>query len=130
MFDVGSCGKLQQSADPNENSLLKGKRIREYERVLHSEQERFLSDFKITLKQKPGELFKVNVRLREDSLKLKSKWTGKVLREQIPDMATANGALSCKPMASQAQIEKPKNIRIISNEEQTLYGLLVSDGDR
>ena len=32
----------------------------------------------ITLKEKPGELVKVNASLREDSLKLKWKWTGKV----------------------------------------------------
>ena len=34
--------------------------------------------FMITLKEKPGELFKVNAWPREDSLKLKWKWTGKV----------------------------------------------------
>ena len=39
-----SCGKLQQSFDSNGTSLLKGKRDREHERVLHSEQERFLSE--------------------------------------------------------------------------------------
>ena len=32
----------------------------------------------VTLKEKPGELFKVNAWLREDPLKLKWKWTGKV----------------------------------------------------
>ena len=42
MLNFGSCGKLQQSVDSNEKSLLKGKRDREDERVLHSEQERFL----------------------------------------------------------------------------------------
>ena len=31
--------------------------------------------FMVTLKDKPGELFKMNVWLREDSLKLKWKWT-------------------------------------------------------
>ena len=84
MLNVGSCAKLQQSVDSNEKSLLKGKRDRG--RVLHSKQERFLSErqkFMITLTEKPGDLFKVNVWLREDSLKLKSKWTGQVGREEI-----------------------------------------------
>ena len=40
--------------------------------------------FMITLKEKPGELFKVNAWLREDSLKLNSKWTGKVVRGDMP----------------------------------------------
>ena len=44
MLNAGSCGQLQQSVDSNEKSLLEGKREREYERVLHSEQERFLSE--------------------------------------------------------------------------------------
>ena len=39
--------------------------------------------FKITVKEKPGELFKVSAWLREDSLKLKLKWTGKVGRGEI-----------------------------------------------
>ena len=41
----------------------------------------------IALKEKPGELFKVNVWLGEDSLKLKSKWTREVGREEKFEMA-------------------------------------------
>ena len=43
MLNVWSCGKLQQSVDSNEESLLKGKRDGD-ERVLHSEHERLLSE--------------------------------------------------------------------------------------
>ena len=60
MWNVVGCGKTA--------ALLKGKRDREYERVLHSEQERFLSEKQNLheyLEEKPGELFKVNAWLRE-----------------------------------------------------------------
>ena len=56
--------------------------------------------FVITLKEKPRELFKVDASLREDSLKLKWKWTGKMEEEKFWQME-----LSCKPMASEVQME-------------------------
>ena len=112
---VRSCGKLQQSVDSNEKIPVERK-------------ETFcLSDktFMNTLKKKPGELFKVDVWLREDSLKLKSKWTGKVGREETliwlntKPIVNMNHSPWSKPLGWRSLTGKPKNIRRMSNEEQT-----------
>ena len=118
---VRSCGKLQQSVGSNEKSLLKGKRDREYERVLHTEQERFMSEKRNvhdTFKEKPEELFKVHVWLIEDSLKLKWEWTGKVWERRNLDMALHETNRQLKPenielyhtnqLASQPQMENQR----------------------
>ena len=85
--NVGSCGKLQrgdESSSAVERSLLKGERDRDFGSVSLSQhvtqKEFFLKGgiFTNISKKKLHELFKVDVQLREDYLRLKLKWTEEV----------------------------------------------------
>ena len=73
---VRRCGNCSRLFDSNEKPLLKGKRDRECGRKIPSEEEKIFclrnKIFMITLKEKPRELFKVDVWLSEDTLKLGS----------------------------------------------------------